>query len=1006
MGCKGSKGDVVSADEPSIAEECLPASIRNLAVSKETGLYYNLEVNAVLRSTAQAIFESMNGMGTSEAALIRSLVYTGPQFKDDLRNVFETEHCSEGQTLQSWIEGETNVMEKDFRKLLLALAQDPADMDAEAIYGAMKGFGTDENCLIRTLTTRDFLHLRRVRERFERKGEGTVESWIKGDTSFDLKTVLLALQDRATFVAGEFNEAIAGFGTDDKKLIRLVSGLKRNKFTKEIVTKYEALDTTGAMRNLLEEIKEECCGVGVEDVKEAYEKLYNKSLVDAVKAETSFSYQKLCTRCLEHSGEEDARFVKEALDNGMFGIGTNDTKLIAVLVTRSPMARVELAQAYEKMYGTSVQEAVAGDTSGGYARVLDALLTPRAEYIAKCIYKAWRHGINTDEMALCRLLLHRPRPVLADIQSAYQELYDTSLVDDIEGHTSGWFKSALTYILQESHTRDLRLAHGSLKHVSDVDNFMSKAFPPTMLPRELSMKVDGVFGCWNAALFLQTGIDEELRRASQEILKAMQGMGTDEELLIRELYNVPPQFRAQLRQIYKDTCCKGDQTIESWIKGDTQMDFSGFQTLCLELTKTPYETDADALRESMVGLGTDDACLQRTLILRPAMDMPKVAALYEERDPAKGKLQEAIAGDTSYNLKEVLLAFTDPALFVAKELNEAVKVWYGTDDSKLIRLVSGLRRNEKAKEILQRYEDQDITGLSRALIEELKHELGGPSLGEVKEAYKNSFGTSLEEAIAGDTSFDYKNLLLALVEDQGLRDAKYVYEAIQNDGMPFGLGTNDSKLIAMLVLRSRYERAEIAKSYPTLYEKSVTDAIKGDTSGWYSEALLTLVKPFGEALADACNKAMKGLGTDEAALIRILGYHSKKDLRELQECYQSKYGKSLADAVASETSGWFAKGLAYILTQALADDIVVDESRCSVRKDVGAKVSASAADGGAASAVDEGGPALAADEEGAKKADDEDRLEPSARNADDEGEVQPAIEDEEKPPAVGKGWCC
>ncbi|CAK0799291.1 unnamed protein product [Prorocentrum cordatum] len=501
-------------------------------------------------------------------------------------------------------------------------------------------------------------------------------------------------------------------------------------------------------------------------------------------------------------------------------------------------------------------------------------------------------------MALCRLLLYRSKPTLVDIMDAYEKKYGTPLLDEVASRTSGWFKSTLTYILQA---------------------------------------VDDLFGCWNAALFLRTELSQELRITAKEILKSMKGIGTDEELLVRELYNLPPQFRAQMRQVFKDTCCTGSQTIESWIEGDTRADFSGFRKLCLELTKTPYESDADALRESMVGMGTDDSLLQRTLVLRPAIDMPKVKAMYTERDPKKGELRKAIEGDTSYNLKKTLVAFTDPAEFIAEQLNEAVKVWYGTDDSKLIRLVSGLRRNEKAKEILQRYEDLDTTGVCRALIEELKHELGGPSLSEVKEAYLRNYGVSLEDAIAGDTSFDYKNLLLALVEDQGKRDARYVYEAIRNDGMPFGLGTNDSKLIAMLVLRTRHERAEIVKNYPELYDKSVEDAIKGDTMGWYEETLLSLLRPLGEALAVSCNKAMKGIGTDEAALIRILCFHTKNELREAQRIYEEKYGTSLADAVASETSGWFAKGLAYILTQAMVDDILVDESRCLTRKDVSAK---------------------------------------------------------------------
>eukprot|EP00746_Dinoflagellata_sp_MGD_P070335 gnl/MRDRNA2_/MRDRNA2_28798_c0_seq1.p1 gnl/MRDRNA2_/MRDRNA2_28798_c0~~gnl/MRDRNA2_/MRDRNA2_28798_c0_seq1.p1 ORF type:complete len:986 (-),score=214.51 gnl/MRDRNA2_/MRDRNA2_28798_c0_seq1:67-3024(-) len=939
MGCGGSKksddntGPGVTQDDTQLIEAVLPDAVRSLVIEKDEGLYFNMEVQSFLVQTSKMLFESMEGLGTSEAALIRGLVLTSPQFKKQLRAVFEERHCSSGQTLDSWLKGETSM---DFKKAVVSMAQDPADMDADTLYGAMKGLGTDDNCLVRTLTTRDHLHLCRVRERFEAKGEGTLEKWIKGDTSWDFKNVLLALQDRATFVAQEIHESIAGWGTDDKKLVRLISGLKRNKHVKRIIGKYEALDTTGVMRNLIEEIKEQCCGVGVEDVKEAYERLYGKSLIDAVKADTSFSYQKLCVTCLEHEGEQNARFIKEALDNGMIGgLGTNDSKLVAVLVTRSPAAREELAAEYKKQYGKTVQEAVAGDTSGGYAKTLDAILTPRPEYIAENINLAWRHGTNTDELALCRLLVNRPPQVLISIQEAYQRMYGKALIDDVAAQTSGWFQSTLCYILNEAYMPQLRMNHDLLDYVVDVDNFMNKAFPADQLPREISQTVNGVFGCWNAALFLKGDVRGTLEVAAKDILTSMKGIGTDEAMLIRNLYNVPPQFRAELRKVFKEKCCEGDQTIESWIKGDTSFDF---ETVCLELTKTPRESDADAIRGAVTGLGTDDTCLQRTLALLPAMDMSSLLATYLERDPNGKSMVDAIEGDTSWDYKETLVALTDPAKYVAQELHDAVKVWYGTDDSKLIRLVAGLRRNEKAKEILTRYEALDTTGLLRPLLEELKHELGGPSLTEVKEAYKRQFDKTLEEAISGDTSFDYKNLLLALVEDQGKRDARYLYEAIKNDG--WVLGTNDSKLIAMLVLRTRHERAELARCYEEEYKTAATAAVKGDTSGWYCECLLTLLKPLAEALADACNKAMAGLGTDEAALIRILSFHTKKDLRELQDAYKAKYGKPLADAVASETSGWFAKCLAYILTQALTDNILIDETRCLKRKDVDADYSA------------------------------------------------------------------
>merc|ERR1712003_589342 len=171
------------------------------------------------------------------------------------------------------------------------------------------------------------------------------------------------------------------------------------------------------------------------------------------------------------------------------------------------------------------------------------------------------------------------------------------------------------------------------------------------------------------------------------------------------------------------------------------------------------------------GWGTDNNILQRVFCLMPAMDMSRLQQAFKERHPEQKTLEECIKADVSAifttGYRDTLLALLSPAKCVAIELNEALQAWYGTDDSKLIRLVAGLQRNDKAKEILARYELHDTSTMMRSCIEELKHELGGPSLTDVKAAYLELYGKSLEDAIAGDTSFGYKNLLLALVEDQG-----------------------------------------------------------------------------------------------------------------------------------------------------------------------------------------------------------------------------------------------
>lgn len=48
---------------------------------------------------------------------------------------------------------------------------------------------------------------------------------------------------------------------------------------------------------------------------------------------------------------------------------------------------------------------------------------------------------------------------------------------------------------------------------------------------------------------------------------------------------------------------------------------------------------------------------------------------------------------------------------------------------------------------------------------------------------------------------------------------------------------------------------------------------------------------------------MKGLGTNDAALIRIIVTRAEIDMQYIKAEYRKKYKKSLNDAVYSETSG-------------------------------------------------------------------------------------------------------
>lgn len=75
------------------------------------------------------------------------------------------------------------------------------------------------------------------------------------------------------------------------------------------------------------------------------------------------------------------------------------------------------------------------------------------------------------------------------------------------------------------------------------------------------------------------------------------------------------------------------------------------------------------------------------------------------------------------------------------------------------------------------------------------------------------------------------------------------------------------------------------------------------------------------AQADACRKAMKGMGTDEAALIRVLSHISPLEIPALKQAYQSRHHRILEADVEKEVSGYFELCLLSILRGPLQQDV-------------------------------------------------------------------------------------
>ncbi|MBA0740308.1 hypothetical protein Gogos_013518 [Gossypium gossypioides] len=192
----------------------------------------------------------------------------------------------------------------------------------------------------------------------------------------------------------------------------------------------------------------------------------------------------------------------------------------------------------------------------------------------------------------------------------------------------------------------------------------------------------------------------------------------------------------------------------------------------------------------------------------------------------------------------------------------------------------------------------------------------------IKQNYQAKFGVFLEQDIERHTSGDHKKLLLAYVStsryeglevdrEMAMKDAKALYKAGEKR-----LGTDEKTFIRIFSERSRAQLAAISAAYHDMYGGSLKKAVKSETSGKFERGLLTILQCSenpGKYFAKALHKAMKGLGTDDTTLIRIIVTRTEIDMQYIKAEYLRKYKKTLNDAVHSDTSGHYRTFLLSLL---------------------------------------------------------------------------------------------
>ena len=246
-----------------------------------------------------------------------------------------------------------NNFKSEFLDTVTGVFKTPAEYDADLLYTAMKGIGSDKDVITEVLCFRDQKRINEIKAKFQEKYGKDLVAEIKSETSGDYQKIVLQLLEggrqenaqadlqKCSGIADELYKAGEDkLGTDEATFIKYFTSL--------------------SPAELLLVCKE-------------YHKKYKKNMLDVLKSEFDGNEKNLLIRIL-YSMFSPSEYFAEQIMYAVAGAGTNDAQLIRCIISRYSIDMKKVKKYYKKLYNKELLDAVKADVAGNYGKILEALI--------------------------------------------------------------------------------------------------------------------------------------------------------------------------------------------------------------------------------------------------------------------------------------------------------------------------------------------------------------------------------------------------------------------------------------------------------------------------------------------------------------------------------------------------------------------------------------------------------------------------------------------------------
>ena len=295
------------------------------------------------KSDAEILRSAMKGKTKNEEKIIKLITGRTNEQRQKIKECYNSLYNSDLiKDLQKELSGH-------FQDVVVALFYLPVDYDCFQLRKAVKGLGTDEDALIEILATRSPSEIEEIKRRYSEMYPGrTLVKDIEGDTSGNFRKILVSLLE-----AKRPENSQADFEECEKCAKLLAEATENKKGDPEIFTK---IFTEKSQNEFIR-------------IAQIYYKLTKKTLLQAVEKEFSGDSKGALVGII-YAMISPAEYFAKKVYKAVKGLGTDNTTLIRILITRDEKDIPQIKQFFKQLYKRDMIEAIRDDTSGNYQKIL------------------------------------------------------------------------------------------------------------------------------------------------------------------------------------------------------------------------------------------------------------------------------------------------------------------------------------------------------------------------------------------------------------------------------------------------------------------------------------------------------------------------------------------------------------------------------------------------------------------------------------------------------------